>query len=140
LGDGAYTALWLVNAAALAAGELALVVLCEELFPDRRVALFAAALLALCPQPILFTSFLYGNLPGFAAMLWACVLTCRLLNGGRPRLVIGIAILCALGVVLKSNNWIGVAAIVLTLLISLPERFRPASSFAARRSCLPRCC
>lgn len=125
-GDGAYTALWLVNAAALAAGELALVVLCEELFPDRRAALFAAALLALCPQPILFTSFLYGNLPGFAAMLWACVLACRLLNGGRPRLVIGIAILCALGVVLKSNNWIGVTAIVLALLISLPERFRPA--------------
>jgi hypothetical protein len=36
LGDGAYTALWLVNAAALAERRARVVVLCEELFPDRR--------------------------------------------------------------------------------------------------------
>ncbi len=125
-GDGAYTALWLVNAASLAAGEVALVALCEQLFSDRRVALMTALLLALCPQPILFTSFLYGNLPGFAAMLWACVLTIRLLNGGRGRLVFGIVVLCAISVLLKSNSWIGVAAIAITLLVSLPERFRAA--------------
>ena len=126
LGENACTVLWIVNAAALAAGELALVCLCEELFPDRRIALVTAVLLAFCLQPIFFTSFLYGNLPGFAALLWACVLTCRLLGGGKTRLVIGITALCALSVLLKSNNWIGVAAIVITLLISLPERFQPA--------------
>ncbi len=125
-GDGASSALWLVNAASLAAGEVALVALCEELFPDRRAALATAALLALCPQPILFSSFLYGNLPGFAAMLWAVVLAVRLLHGARTRSVLWIALLCALGVMLKSNSWIGVAAIALTMLISLPERFRPA--------------
>lgn len=125
-GGGAYAALWLTNAAALAAGELALVTLAEALFPDRRAALATAVLLALCPQPVLFCSFLYGNLPGLAAMLWAFVLVVRLLNGARARSVVWIALLCALGVALKSNSWIGVAAIVLTLLISLPERFRPA--------------
>ncbi len=123
-GGAATTAMYALNAASLTAACWAIVVLAERVFSDRRVTLLTILALMLCVQPILYTSFLYGSLIGLAAMLWACVLLLRFLVSGRNHLIVWIALLCAFSVTAKQNNWIGVAAICIVLLLSLIRRFR----------------
>ncbi len=123
-GSSAETAMYALNAFSLAAAYLAIAQITQAVFGDRRVTMLAIVFLGLCLQPILFSSFLYGNLPGFAAMAWAFALLIRFLQTGRKRNILPIALLCALAVTAKQNNWIGVIAICIVLLLSLINQFK----------------
>lgn len=122
-GGFAHPVLLALNAASLASAELALVMIVERLFHDPRITLLTAVLLGLCFQAILFTTFLYGNLLGFAAMLWACYFVIRFIENRKPLSIVWITLLCTFSIVAKSNSWIGVVAIVIVLLIDLIEKF-----------------
>lgn len=130
-GGLAYPAMFALNAVSLTLAYWALVVLTERLFAERRVTFLTIVFLALCLQPMLYTSFLYGSLPGLAAMLWAFVLLLGFLRNGRRINIVFVALLCALAVTLKRNYWIPVLALCIVLLISLLRRFR-----AAKLACL----
>lgn len=122
-GRFAEPAMYALNAGSLAAAYLAIVQITQDVFHDRRVTLLTIVFLGLCFQPVLFSSFLYGNLPGLAAMAWAFALLIRFLMTGRKRYIPPVALLSALAVTAKQNNWIGVAAICVILLLSLIRRF-----------------
>lgn len=122
-GNFAQPVMFVLNAVFLTAAELALVMIAERLFHEPRVTLLSAVLLGLCFQPILFTTFLYGNLLGFAAILWACYFLVLFLEKRNKLVILWITVLCTISIVAKSNNWIGVTAIVIVLLINLFERF-----------------
>lgn len=123
-GAQAVTAMYVLNAVSLAAAYLAVAEIAQAVFTDRRVALVTIVFLGLCLQPVLFSSFLYGNLPGFAAIAWAFVFAVRFLQTGHGRNIAPAALLCALAVLCKPNSWIGVAAVVVALLLSLIRKFR----------------
>ena len=123
-GAQAVTAMYVLNAVSLAAAYLAVAEITQAVFADRRITLVTIVLLGLCLQPILFSSFLYGNLPGLAAIAWAFVFVVRFLQTGRGRNIPFAALLCALAVLCKPNNWIGVAAVVVALFLSLLQKFR----------------
>jgi hypothetical protein len=130
-GSSAETAMYALNAFSLAAAYLAIAQITQAVFGDRRVTMLAIVFLGLCLQPILFSSFLYGNLPGLAGMAWAFALLIRFLQTGRKRNILPIALLCALAVTAKQNNWIGVIAICIVLLLSLIKQFKFVKLFCA---------
>lgn len=123
-GSSAETAMYALNAFSLAAAYLAIAQITQDVFHDSRVTMLTIVFLGLCLQAVLFSSFLYGNLPGFAAMVWAFALLIRFLQTGRKRNILPIALLCALAVTTKQNNWIGVIAICIVLLLSLIKQFK----------------
>jgi len=125
-GGFAGKALYAFNAVSLAAACLAVVQTAQAVFKDRRVTLATIVLLALCIQPVLFSSFLYGVLPGLAAMAWAAYFLIRFLQTEQKLNILWIALLCAFGVAVKPNNWIAVAAFCIVLAVSLLTKFRPA--------------
>lgn len=112
------------NVLALVAIYAAILRITHHLFANRRVDLLAILLLAACFQPILFCTFLYGNLIGLAAALWACCLTLSYLRSGRRWLAIPIALLGALSVLVKMNDWIVILAIGIVLLLSALQNRR----------------
>ncbi len=116
--------LYALNAVSVLAAYWAVIQIAKQLFHDPRVTLMTIVFLGFCFQPMLFACFLYGNLPGLAALLWACVLLIRFIRTGSRLDVLWIALLCAGGVLVKQNNWIAVAAICLVLAVSLLRRFQ----------------
>lgn len=107
-----------VNVVALAAIYAGLMLWARRLFRDRRVTTLLAILLMGCLQPLFFTAFAYGNLPGFAAGLWAgyCAV-CFMHSQHRGRLLwlLPTALLLVLAVLAKYNNMIWVLAVVIGL-------------------------
>ncbi|MBQ4082235.1 MAG: glycosyltransferase family 39 protein [Clostridia bacterium] len=109
-----------LNVIALAALYAGLQMLCHRLFRRPALTLILTLLLAACLQPILFTTFVYGNLPGFAAAVWACWFLLLFTGTDKPRrfwLLIPIILLLCLSVLAKYNNLLWVVAIALYLLI-----------------------
>ncbi|MEN6595257.1 MAG: hypothetical protein ABFC31_09985 [Clostridiaceae bacterium] len=130
-GSSAETAMYAFNAFSLAAAYLAIAQITQAVFGDRRVTMLTIVFLGLCFQPMLFSSFLYGNLPGLAAMAWAFALLIRFLQTGYKRSILPIALFCALAITAKQNNWIGVIAICIVLLLSLIKQFKFAKLLCA---------
>ncbi len=109
-----------LNVIALAALYAGLQTLCHRLFHRPALTLTLTLLLAACLQPILFTTFVYGNLLGFAAAVWACWFALRFADGESRRrflLLIPLTLLLCLSVLAKYNNLLWAVAIAVYLLI-----------------------
>ena len=74
---------------------------------------FGALLLMLCIQPILYVTFLYGNMASIACTLWAICLLCRMARTGGAWRLIPAGLLCGLSVMMKPNGWIPVLAMLI---------------------------
>ncbi len=125
LGD-AYQSMQLLNVLYLLLAYAALLTLSWRTFQNRRIQLGILLLLLLCPQPILYCTFVYGNLPGLALMLWAFVLGQSWAKGASVWHFFGSALCCALAIFIKPNYWIGTLALILVLFLYLlsNRRFR----------------
>ena len=122
-GRHSYVPQGLINAAFLTAAYGALMDLSWRSLNDRRVQVAVVLLLTLCVQPVCFTTFLYGNLPGLCLSLWALDCLLRWLTGGRRRWLVPALMLMALAVVLKPNYLIfALAAALVTALYALGSR------------------
>lgn len=101
-GRHSYVPQGLLNAAFLTAAYGALMDLTWRSLHDRRTQVALTLLLVLCVQPVCYTTFLYGNLPGLCLSLWALDCLLRWLTGGRRRWIVPALTLMALAVVLLS--------------------------------------
>ncbi len=117
LGHGAYLFMEFVNVACLAAGEMALVRLTHRLFRRKSITFATALSLALFFQPVIFCTFLYGNMPGFCFAAWSALLLVRFLETDRWRYVVGSGLCLAVSVTLKLNYLILLVAAVVVLLL-----------------------
>lgn len=109
----------LFNAVCIAAAYVGLLFCTERLFRRRSVTVLLAILLTVTLQPMLFTTFAYGNLPGFAAAVWAAWFLIGYLQRDRRRDVwrlLPTAVLLALAVLAKYNNLIWVVATGIVLI------------------------
>lgn len=110
-----YLAMQLVNVVFLTlayGGTLRLLWLMTK---EARAVRFGALLLMLCLQPILYVTFLYGNMASIACTLWAMCFLCRMARDGGAWRLLPAGLLCGLAVMMKPNGWIPVLAMLIVM-------------------------
>ncbi len=118
-----YFALQCINVLLLAVSYWAILKICSETMSERAEKLIALMLL-LIPQPIMFCTFVYGTIPGFAFTVLSFYNLVRfnkekrLVNGIFAALFIGIAVM------LKLNYMIALVAEIIYLVFSYFENKR----------------
>lgn len=109
--------LGIINALFLTAAYAAILRLTYLVYRDWRVFFFTALLLVLCIQPMLFTTFLYGTIPGLAFALWASVFAVRYMQENNKLMLLPMVLLIAIACLIKQNYLIFLTAISLLLIV-----------------------
>ena len=112
-----YVVLQIVNGICLAAAETALLILTDRLFSNRNVTLFTFVMLVMFAQPVIFITFLYGNIPGFAFAIWSVLFAVEYIRCGRWRDIIISSLLMTVSVWLKLNDMIFLIALAIVLFL-----------------------
>ncbi|MBR0483818.1 MAG: glycosyltransferase family 39 protein [Oscillospiraceae bacterium] len=94
----------------------------HELFEDKRVRHVTVVLLTFCAQAVIFCSFTYGIIPGFAFAVWALYLEILYFRKNKIWMAIVSAICLALAVMIKNNNYIVVIAMMIIAVIQMLKR------------------
>lgn len=110
-GAGNFVALQVWNAVFLSAAYGGVLLLTWRMTEKERVVKYAALLLLLCLQPVLYCTFLYGNIASIACSLWAACLTLSAVKRFSPWKLLGAGLLCGLSVLYKPNGWIPTIAL-----------------------------
>lgn len=140
-GEECYIALALINVLWLAGAYSALLRLIWQSLKSARVQLCLMLLLMLCTQPVLYCTFLYGNLPGLCCALWAlCLMRDWTERAGIAR-ALGAVALIGLSAAIKPNCIIiAIAIAIITVIMAISTKryralllalFIAASPFAA---------
>jgi hypothetical protein len=117
-GDTAYYySLQILNALALVLLYLAILKLTWDIFKSKAVLNITILLTFGYIPMLMFTSFIYGNILGFALAMWSVSLTVRYIQTDRPYLMLIASVLLGLSVMVKNNNLIVLVAISIILLI-----------------------
>ncbi len=109
-----------INVLALAAMYVGLLKISKQLFHSKAVTFITTFMLAGCIQPIFFTTFVYGNIIGFSAAIWACYFVIKFMQSQKEKnylLLIPASLFMALSIIAKYNNMIWLVAICIGLLI-----------------------
>ncbi len=116
-GDNTFFALQILNILALVAIYAAILIITNLAFNNKAVTNFTIFMLFGCVQPILFTSFHYGNLIGFAFSMWSVVFTCFFVKSHKWVWIIPTALAIGIGTMCKSNSLIILVAICIILVL-----------------------
>jgi hypothetical protein len=90
-----------------------------------------AFLLAICLQPVMYCTFVYGNIVSFSLAIWAVLFTARMVVENKKRLVIPAAFLLAVAVAVKQNSMIILAALCIILVVETLKTRRIYNIIAA---------
>ena len=126
-GDNAYFILQLLNILASVGISASLITFAILIFKKRKTVNFTILFLFGCIQPILFTTFHYGNLLGFSLSLWAMVFTCVYLKNRKKRFIIFSAVFISAGIICKSNSLIILTAICIILILDFLKTHKLAN-------------
>ncbi|MCD8188470.1 MAG: hypothetical protein LUD57_07740 [Ruminococcus sp.] len=111
-----------VSVIMLASSYVALLLMINQIFEDKRVRHTAFVLLIFCIQPVISCTFLYGIIPGFVFSAWAVYLEINFIKSEswKKKILWGIlSVLCiTAAVVIKSNNLIVLVAMVLLAIVT----------------------
>ena len=119
LDHSSYLFMEFVNVICLALGEAALVLTTDKLFGRRDVTFATTLALAAFFQPVIFSTFLYGNIPGFCFAAWAVYLFVCYLKHDRWWVLAISAACLIISVSLKLNNMILLVAMGIILVAHL---------------------
>ncbi|MCQ2425851.1 MAG: hypothetical protein MJ070_06875 [Lachnospiraceae bacterium] len=121
----------IVNVFCLAIGEALLLDASFDLFEDRKVTALLFLFCLLFIQPVLFCSFLYGTVPGFlfAVLMIRCFQKFR--QSGKLLWALPMALCGALAVLLKLNNMIPVAALIIVFVLILLREYKDPKQYVA---------
>jgi hypothetical protein len=114
-----YIILEIINILCLAFGEWALVLTADRLFRRREVTMVTSIMLGLFIQPMIFSTFLYGNIPGFCFACLAIYFFTEYLRQDKWGWLAASGLCLALSIVLKLNNMILLVAMSIILLAHL---------------------
>lgn len=106
-----------LNVILVAVAYLGIAKISKLLFKRRAVEFVAILLLVGCLQPILFTTFAYGNIMGMTCAIWASYFLIRYMQGGKWLLLIPSGVLLVLSTLAKYNNMIYLVAFVIVLIV-----------------------
>ncbi len=113
-----YVALGMVNLLCLDAAYIALVQLAKLIFNNKKIELLTIFLLAGCLQPVLFTTFIYGNIMGLAFAMWAVVFEILYIRTGKKYQMLFSSVFIAIAVTAKLNYLIVLVAMSIILLLN----------------------
>lgn len=111
-----------INVILLALTNVGIVLINKRIFKDPRVHRMTAFLLLFALQPIIFSTFLYGIIPGLAFAVWSLFFMIMYFQSNKIYHGIFSALCIALSVTLKSNNNIVLVAIVCVTVVMLIQR------------------
>lgn len=114
-----YIILEIINIICLAFGEWALVLTADRLFRRREVTFVSAIMLCLFIQPMVFSTFLYGNIPGFCFACLAIYFFTEYLARDQWGWLAAAGVCLLMSITLKLNNMILLVAMGIILLAHL---------------------
>lgn len=117
-----YLSIELCNVLCLAVSDLAILLSVRRLYGTGRTLKLCALLILICLPPILFCSFTYGNIPGlmFSALaVWQLLSVSPAHRGQNWLHAVLAALFIGLGIALKKNSMIILAAMLIVLVIRL---------------------
>lgn len=114
-----------INVVLLAAAYMGLILILRRLFHSKRIQTIACLTLLFCMQPILFSVFIYGVIPGITFAIYAVL--CEILYFQSEKKIKYLwaacsAVCIALAAMVKLNNYIILIAMVMMALIKLVQR------------------
>lgn len=115
--DGALAQM--INGIALVSGYLALYRITKLIFADQRITRLLLIFLVLLPQPMLYGTFIYGNLLSFCLATWAIYGYLQLRRRFSWKIAVGIVMASVLSVAIKTNQTIVLLAIIVVLVLDL---------------------
>ena len=122
-GGNAYFVLQIINIFSSVAIAAALIVIAKLAFDNRKVTNFTIFFLFGCIQPVLFTTFHYGNLSGFAFSMWAVTFACLLIKKRKWYYIPLSAVCIGIGSILKTNSLIVLIAVCVILFLDFLKKF-----------------
>lgn len=112
-GTGNYLAMQIFNVVCLAAAYGGVLCLSWRMSHSARLTRYTALMLILCIQPVLYCTFLYGNILSITCILWAACLMLKVVRGGKLWLFAPIGLLCGFAVLFKPNGWLPIIAMLI---------------------------
>lgn len=106
-----------INVLCLAAAYLGIAKITKYIFKRRSIEFITILLLAGCFQPMLFCTFVYGNIIGMCCAIWASYFLIRYFQTTKYLLLIPCAILLIVATIAKYNNMIYLVAFVIILIV-----------------------
>ena len=120
-----------INVFCVGASYLALARITKLLFKRKSVEFIAILLLAGCLQPVLFCTFVYGNIIGMCCAIWASLFLIKYFQTGRYRWIYPSGALLVFSTLVKYNNLIYLVAFVIVLLVHIVKAKRWQSAVIA---------
>lgn len=111
-----------INVIMLAAAYVGIILINKRVFKDRRVCDITVLLLAFAAQPIIFSVFLYGIIPGITFAIYAVLFMVIYLQTDKFRYAVPSAVFMALAIMTKSNNNIVLVSVVILTLAAMLKR------------------
>lgn len=111
-----------LNIVFLAATNIGIILLNIKIFKDERIRHLTVFLLTFCFQPILFSTFLYGIIPGLMFAVWAVYFEVAYFKDNKIIYAILSAVFVALAVMIKSNYNIVLVAVIGIAVVKLFSR------------------
>ena len=109
--------LQVVNIICLAFANTALVRISDRLFKSSAVTFATAVMLVLFSQSVIFSSFMYGTIPGFAFSVWAVYNFIVYMQEGKIKNLVVASVLVTVAVWIKLNNLIFAVAMIIILAV-----------------------
>ncbi|MCQ2514221.1 MAG: glycosyltransferase family 39 protein [Ruminococcus sp.] len=106
-----------INAICVAVAYLGLAKISRLLFKKLSIEFFTILLLAGCFQPMLFSTFAYGNIMGMCFAVWSVYFLIKYFQTSKYKLLIPCGILLVIATLAKYNNMIYLVAFVIVLII-----------------------
>lgn len=106
-----------INVLCVAVAYLGIAKITKIIFKRRSIEFIAILLLAGCFQPILFCTFVYGNIIGMCCAIWASYFLIRYFQSSKYILLLPCGALLVLATIVKYNNMIYLVAFVIMLII-----------------------
>jgi hypothetical protein len=125
-----------INVICITLGYIAIARISKLIFKRRSIEFITLSLLILCLQPILFCTFVYGNIIGMCCALWASFFLIKYFQTGKYLNFIPCAILLMIAVLAKYNNLIYLVAIGIMLVIHTVKRKKWQSVAFALALCI----
>lgn len=106
-----------INVLCAAAAYVAVAKITKLIFGRKKIEFIVIIALAGCIQPLLFCTFVYGNIIGMCCALWASYFLIKYFRTNKYLLLIPCGVLLVVSTVAKYNNLIYLVAFVIMLII-----------------------
>ncbi len=115
----------IINVVLLAAAYMGIILMLRKTFESKRIQTIAVVTLLFCVQPILYSVFTYGVIPGITFSIYAVLFEILYFQSEKKTKYIWaiLSVLCiGIAVMIKSNNYIVFAAMAILAVVKLIRR------------------